>query len=428
MTKQRITIIRASIINPINFSEFKYYPDGVLIFDNEGYIIYIGEYKDIPFEYREQQVNHYPKSFILPGFIDCHTHIPQYDAMGLASDELLSWLDKYIFPLESKFAEQNYYTKIIDKFFDEAKSYGTTTICAFSSSHLKATDYAFESAKNSGIRAYIGKTMMDIGNQKKIISNTKQNIEDTIELIEKWHNKSYGLLNYILSPRYAGSCSLELMKHTNDLALKYKLPIQTHIAENKTELEFIRQLFPRYDNYLHIYKEAGFLDSHTLFAHCIYLDDNEIEELSTSNCSIVHCPTSNIFLQSGFMQFFRLYSRNINICLGTDIAGGFSLSMLNETRSCIENSKILKIQGSQNQILSSANAIYLSTLGGAKALNIDNITGNFDFGKSADFIIISPDFEINDNPEQIISKIIYLCSSQKVDLTVVRGIKVWEKH
>lgn len=430
MKNHRIKIIRGRIFNPLSFSNVKYYSDGALIYDDTGYIIFIGDYKDIPAEFKQNEMRHYPNSFILPGFIDCHTHIPQFDAIGLASDELLPWLEKYIFPLESKFSEKNYYISITDKFFDEVKSYGTTTLCAFSSSHYEATDYAFKSAQKSGIRAYIGKTMMDIGIPQELVANTDKNIDETIKLIEKWHGKSNGLLNYILSPRYAGSCSFDLMQKTSEIAKKYNLAIQTHLAENRNELKFIKQLFPKFNSYLQIYKEGGFLECNTLFAHCIYLDEHEIEQLTTSNCNIIHCPTSNIFLQSGFMPFFKYHSRNINICLGTDIAGGYSISILNEAKSSIETTKIIKIQSDEKRILTPINALYLSTLAGAKTLKIENITGNFQSGKYADFVIITPNYEINYDlsQEQILSKIIYCCSTQKVDATFVRGVKVWEKN
>ncbi len=430
MESEKYHIIRGKMINPIDFDHCDFFPDGALVFNENGIIEFVGEYQKIPNRYLKFIYDDYREKIILPGLIDCHTHIPQYDAIGLASEELLEWLEKYIFPLESKFKEKSYYSKIIDKFFNEALSYGTTTICAFSSSHFESTDYAFRLAEKYGIRAFIGKTMMDIGNAEDLLFSVDLNIEDALKLIEKWNNKSDGLLHYILSPRYAGSCSMELMKKTSEIAKKYNVLVQTHFAENINELKYVKQLYPIFDSYLEIYQDAGFLDCNTLFAHCIYFNDIELEKLAKSGCSIIHCPTSNIFLQSGFMPYFKFYDKNIKVGLGTDVAGGYSLSILNEAKSSIEVSIIVKILEKDRRILSPVNAIYLATLGGAKALGIDSFTGNLKKDKSADFIILKPKFEMNDGIpiEQILSKIIYLNSTEKVFATYIKGRKVWEKE
>jgi guanine deaminase len=400
-----------------------YYEDGLLIFDNHGQIDYCGEFIDDLF-CQEINLNH-TGSLIIPGLVDIHTHLPQFQARGNYSGELLDWLEKVIMPLESKFSDLRYAEKVTNDFFTKLISTGTTTVSLYSSHIPEATELAFTNANRCGIRAFIGNTLMDVESQPSEL-NTLEIIYQSQKLIKKFHH-SNSLVQYILTPRYAGSCSMGLMKKCAEMALEHNLSIQTHIAENQAEVGFIKALFPKYDDYLSVYEAAGILNSKTILAHCIYLNNHELDLLLEKNASIAHCPASNRFLKSGIMPLQKYIELGCRIGLGTDIAGGYNISVLDEAREAIESSKYYSLFiDSNSEPISSSEAFYLATLGGADCLGIKSKTGSLDQGKDADFVIIDLfNYQADKSADGVLNNLFYATDNRRIMETWVKGNKIW---
>lgn len=405
---------------------------------NPGYLVIskTGEIEEVTAtnpakKYKSYPLKDYSNCLICPGFVDVHNHLSQYAFAGMGEKELLSWLKKYTFPREKMFKSDSVARDAAKIFFRDLIKNGTTTVSTYVTTHKSATEIAFEEAEKAGIRAFIGKVMMDRQAPESLRNRAESSLKQSEELIEKWHGKK-GRLFYILTPRFALSCSFEMMKKISRLAVDKKVYIQTHLAENKDELRAVKEMFPKYKNYTDIYDKAGLLGSRSIMAHCLYLSDSEIKAIKRTDTKIAHCPTSNRFLKSGIMPF-RKYSRlGIEIGLGTDVAGGYSLSMFNEMKEALENSKYadLFFDGEAAPPMTLPEAFYLATLGGAKTLGMQNEIGSLEKGKRGDFLIIDhlkcdPAGDNSDylKPEQILSKIIYRGHSDIIKAVFLNGKK-----
>lgn len=414
------------ILNPRDNGGVDYLRYGFFAFNQKGTIVQIGSK-----EFSKGDSSSYLENYlIIPGLIDLHSHIPQLPGLAKNADELIPWLKNHIFPLEVKFVNAEYVEFVANIFFNQVLRFGTTCIVAFCSVHKEATNIVFAIAKSKGIRAFIGKTMMDMDMNKypEPLPNWKENINDSLELAKNWHDANNGLLKYIFTPRFAASCSMKLLQKTAEVVSSEGFYIQTHLAENRSEINYIKSLFPKISSNTHIFKKSNLLTDRTLLAHCLHLSQIELKIIKEANSKIIHCPTSNIFLQSGFMPYRRYKNHNIQIGLGTDIAGGYSLSLFNEMRNAIETSKILNYltPNHNNPILKGEEVFWDATIGAAKILGLDTQIGNFKIGKEADFVLIklNPEFNFylsNEDAENIIMNLIYLPQTYSIEKVFVRG-------
>lgn len=424
-------VYKSLIISPKNEKSLKVYNPGYFAVSKQGIIEEISE-RDLRKKYKNYKFCDFSNYLICPGFIDVHNHLPQYAFAGIGEKALLPWLEKYTF-----LREQNFYKKEVahlsaTSFFRDLIRNGTTTSLTYVTVHKSATDIAFEAAKISKIRAVMGKVMMDQNSPSFLAEKTKTSLEDSLELIEKWHGYNDRLF-YALTPRFAITCSWELMKVVGKIAQEKGVYIQTHLAENPDEIKFVRKLFPKCKNYTDVYYGTGILGTKTIMAHCIYLDGKEINLLKKTKTKIAHCPTSNRFLMSGIMPFRKYEKQGLCIGLGTDVAGGYSLSMLNEMKEAIENSKSLFVssEGKMGGLMTTFGAFYLATLGGAKVLSMEDKIGSLEKGKRADFLVI--DHRQSDpmngqseyqKPEQILSRLIYRGDKSVIKDVFIEGEKI----
>ena len=371
-------IFKASVLNPIAPDRVDAYAPGYLTVaggkieqltsDDPRPALRFAEYIDISHK------------TIMPGFVDTHVHLPQFAIMGIGSGELLSWLNTYTYPEEARFADPEYAAKISQQFFDALVANGTTTAVVYSSVHEEATDIAFCAARASGIRAFIGKVMMDRNSPDALLEETEQSISRSVRLFNKWDGAKEGRLRYIFTPRFAAACSMQLMKRVGEIALERGAFVQSHLSENRHEVEWVRRLFPSSPSYAAVYHGAGLLTERSIMAHCIHLAPDEIALLSRARTNVAFCPYSNRTLRSGAMPYQTLRDAGLNISLGTDVAGGPSLSMLEQMREAMTAAQIPWSE-----------ALYLATLAGAKALGLAGSIGNFEPGKDADFVVVAND-------------------------------------
>jgi guanine deaminase len=371
-------IFKAFVMNPSAESAINRYSPGYLVISGNR-IESLSE-NDPRREFPDAQFIELDGKTIVPGFVDAHVHLPQYAIMGKGSGELLSWLTNWTYPEEARFSDGAYAARIADMFFDEMIANGTTTAAIYSSVHEQATDIAFRTAQAKGFRAFIGKVMMDRNSPPQLQETTAESIAASVRLFEKWDGADGGRLRYIFTPRFAGSCSMDLMKQVGRLAKDCHAFVQSHLSENKEEVAMIAKLFPEASSYAGVYDSAGLLHERSLMGHCIHLSDDEMETLAATGANAVFCPCSNRMLRSGPMPYDKLRRTGIHIALGTDVAGGPSLSMIRQMHEARDTVG-----------LSADEALYLATLAGAKALGVAGEIGSLDPGKEADFAVLDKD-------------------------------------
>jgi guanine deaminase len=361
-------------------SSYQYWASGFLAVDDAGRIHSVGDSSEKP---EGTVIDLGEDALITPGFIDTHLHAPQLEMIGSYGGHLLEWLNRYTFPTERKFEDPEHARRVATAFYDELLRHGTLAALVFSTIHREATDIFFEEAERRGFRGIIGKTMMDRNAPEYLLdASPKQSYEDSRALLQKWHGR--GLLRYAITPRFAPTSTPELLEAAGQL--KKEFPdawVHTHISENKNEVLWVQSLFPEAE-YADVYDRFGLLDDRAVLAHGVYLTAEELDLLARRGARISHCPNSNLFLGSGLFPLHRVLNAGVIVGLGSDIGAGTTPSMFNAMADAY------KVQQVQNVSLSPFHLWYLSTLGGARALRLDDETGSLEAGKSADFVVIDP--------------------------------------
>ena len=364
-------------------SALEYFEDGLLIVE-DGVVVEVGDASSLlPQLADDVVVTDFSGKIIVPGFIDCHVHFPQLDIIASYGEQLLDWLNRYAYPAEARFADADYAREIADVFLDELLRNGTTTALVFGTVHAHSADAILEAAESRGMRLIAGKVLMDSNCPDELQDTAESAYADSKTLIERWHGK--GRLGYAITPRFALTSSEEQLAAAGRLASEYpNVWIHTHLAENKAEVEEIAQQFPESRSYLDVYDRYGLLRERSVFAHCLHMNDEDRSCMAAKGGAAAFCPTSNLFLGSGLFDLRAMRAANVRVGLGTDVGGGTSLSLL---RTASEAYKVLHLQ---DQALPASRALYLSTLGAAEALYLDDKVGNFEPGKEADFVVLDP--------------------------------------
>ena len=406
MSGADIRIFKGVLFNPIATDRVDVYDPGFLVIQGEKIIRVQGanprpEFPDAEFRDLKEKV-------LLPGFVDTHVHLPQFAIMGAGQGELITWLNTYTYPEEARFADSEYAEKISRAFFDELVANGTTTAVIYSSVHERATDIAFSAARSKGIRAFIGKVMMDRNSPESLLEETNSSVQASMRLFKKWDNTDGGRLRYVFTPRFAATCSMPLMRNIGRIARETGAFIQSHLSENKDEIEWIRRLFPDAPSYTAVYAEAGLLGARTIMAHCIHLSSDETALLAEGRVKVAFCPYSNRTLGSGTMPYVRLRDAGLPIALGTDVAGSPSLSMFETMREAVHAAAIAPTE-----------ALYLATAAAAKALGLGDRIGNFEPGKDADFMVADP--KVSGAPMDALAELCLRGNRSSVVEVYVRG-------
>ncbi|WP_426122252.1 guanine deaminase [Pararhizobium sp. PWRC1-1] len=363
---------------------YTYEANGALLLEN-GLILANGSYDAVKAQAAEDviEIDHRPH-LILPGFIDTHLHFPQMQVIGSYAANLLEWLNTYTFPEECRFVETAHAERIAGKFFDEMVRHGTTTAVAYCSVHKASADAFFAEALNRNMRMVAGKVMMDRNAPQGLLDTPQMGYDETRAVIEQWHGK--GRNHVAITPRFAITSTPEQMSAAEALVREFPdLHVQTHLSENRDEIDFTCALYPDAIDYTDVYARYGLLGPKTLFGHAIHLSDREMDAMSETGSIAVHCPTSNLFLGSGLFPLRRLMTREkpVRVSFATDIGGGTSYSML---RTMDEAYKIQQLQGER---LNPLESYYFMTLGNAEALSLADRIGTLDPGTDADFIVLN---------------------------------------
>ncbi|MGQ8775213.1 guanine deaminase [Serratia sp. NA_112.1] len=358
-------------------------PDGLLLLD-EGRIVWFGPWQQgEPWLPPDFEVTHYPDKLIVPGFIDTHIHYPQTEMIGAYGDRLLAWLKHYTFPTESQFCCEQHSGKMSAFFLQQLLSNGTTTALVFGTVHPQSVEALFAQAAALNMRLIAGKVMMDRNAPDELLETPEQSYRQTRELIDRWHGRKR--LSYAITPRFAPTCTPALL--TQVQRLREEFPdtyLHTHLSENLEEVAWVKELFPDNRSYLDVYHQYGLTGERSVFAHCLHLEEQEWDCLHHSGSAIAFCPTSNLFLGSGLFNLQKAWHKQVKLGIGTDVGAGTTFNML---QTLGEAYKVAQLQRYQ---LSACEAFYHATLGGARALSLDDKIGNFAVGKEADFVVLDP--------------------------------------
>ncbi len=332
-------------------------------------------------------VTHLPGRILAPGFIDLHVHYPQTDVIGSPAEGLLPWLEHYTFPHEAQFSDAGHAAEVASFFFDELARNGVTTALAFATSHPASVTALFAEARRRGLRLITGKVLQDRHSPDGVRDQTEQSLADTEALIQRWHGVDR--LGYAITPRFAPSCSEAQLRGAGELAARYPdVWIQSHVAENREEIAWARALFPDSRSYLSIYDDHGLMRERAVYAHCIHFSDEDRVLMRERRAAAAVCPTSNLFLGSGFFDYARADHAGFRHGLASDVGGGTSFCPFHTMLAAYHVGR--EGQTKPGLSLSPQRLWWLHTAGAARALGLDGVVGNLQPGCEADFLVLDP--------------------------------------
>lgn len=361
----------------------EYFDDGVLVV-RDGHIERIGPAAELlPQLEATVGLTDYSGKLIVPGMVDSHIHYVQTDIIAAYGEQLLTWLEKYTFPAEGAFADRRHADRVARFFIAELLRNGTTTAQVLGSVHAHSADAVLSAAQAHGMRLVAGKVLMDRNCPRYLRDTAATGYSESRALIERWHGVDR--LLYAITPRFAPTSTPAQLTRAADLAREYPDTfIHTHLAEQIAEVSWVAELFPQARSYLDVYDRHGLLRERSVLAHGIHLDQTDRARIAESGAAIAWCPTCNLFIGSGLFDLAAADAAGIRVGLGSDVGGGTSFSMLQVVNEAYKVAQLL------GQRLSPFRALYLATLGGARALYLDDRIGNFSAGKEADFVVLDP--------------------------------------
>jgi guanine deaminase len=436
--------IRAALLTPLASGETRYEPDALVEVDASGRVAAVSSFGDRASRAGSLENESTPMPIdlrpllLLPGMVDLHVHLPQVPNAGLgAGSGLLPWLDRYVFPLEQAFDEATA-EHLAPRVFRALAGAGTTTAVVYGAIFEPSLDATFRAAEAHGIRAVIGKVMMDRVTYDRLTPEQalEVSLRQSADLCERWHGRDDGRLSYAFTPRFAVACSAEMLKESATLAAHYGAYWQTHLAEDKTEVAEVARLFPEARDYLDVYDRAGALGDRTVLAHAVWLSERELGRLVESGSRIAHCPASNLFLGAGLMPLGGYLDAGARVGLGSDVAGGPELSVFSVMRAGAYVEGALRSLGDARGVLSPLDWLRLGTLDGARALGLERVTGSLELGKEADLIAVDPSMsdplpgadageadlsDAPDDPAELMSRLIFRAHPDMVRAAWVRG-------
>ncbi len=401
-----------------------------------------GIYRELPEEYRDIPVMDYTDHFIFPGMSDMHVHASQYGFRGIGmllecNSEWETWFDRYSFPEESRYADPEYADKAYQRFTDDLlKTTTTTRASIFATIHRPATEVLMRKLADAGFAAYVGKLNMDRNSRFGLQEGTEESLEETERWLEEV-KEGYGSVKPIITPRYTPTSTDACMEGLGKLAVKYQVPVQSHLSEGLDEIEWVKQLKPGISCYGDAYDQYGMLGSTVpaVMAHVVHPSEVEFELLKKRNVLVAHCPQSNINGANGVAPIMDMVDAGIKVGLGTDMAGGCNLSILRTITDAIQASKLRWAFTERNgdpyakkHFLSIPNAFYLATKGGGAFFGK---VGSFEPGYEFDAVVMDDhdlaDFVPRSVPDRL-QRVLWLHKGDTVEAKYIQGRLVYQKE
>ncbi|NBW48971.1 MAG: guanine deaminase [Betaproteobacteria bacterium] len=417
-----------------------YEQDGLLVVgpDPQGRKVVqaIGAYSVVCKQYPQVPVQHFPSRIIAPGFIDLHIHYPQIDVIGSPASGLLPWLENYTFPTENRFSAPDHSAQAATFFIAELLRNGVTTALTFATSHPESVNALFTEAQARCMRLITGLVLMDrhapdylVNQGQGSVSGTEQSLRDTELLIQRWHGVDR--LGYAITPRFAPTSTDAQLRGAGELAKQYgDVWIQSHVAENKDEITWARELFPASRSYLATYDDFGLMRERAIYAHCIHFDDHDRALMRDTGAAAAISPTSNLFLGSGFFDYEGADRVGYQYGLASDVGGGTSFSPFHTMLAAYYVGR--EGQTKPGLSLSPQHLWWQHTAGAAGALGLDGANGgpavgNLLPGCEADFVVLNPQATpllarktaLASNLDELLFSLIVLGDDRLIEKTVI---------
>ena len=357
------TILKGCIVSAPALGRLETTEHGYLIAENEHIT---GIYPVLPEQYAGAPVEDYGDDLIVQSFADLHLHAPQYPMLGTGMDlPLLDWLNTYAFPTEARFADTDYARTVYRQLSRELIAHGTTRVCMFSSLHTEATLILMEELERAGVTGYVGKVNMDRNGLPGVLEETSEaSMRDTLRWLDRCQDTCR--IHPILTPRFTPSCTDKLMEFLGRLAAERGLPVQSHLSENRAEIQWVRELHPDCEQYWETYAKYGLWTSRAVMAHCVWSDARERQAMRDAGVTAVHCADSNQNICSGVAPVRAMLNEGVKVALGSDIAGGDHLHMFDVVAASIRASKARRVLDNwETDFLTVPEGWYLATSAGA---------------------------------------------------------------
>lgn len=417
-----LRILKGHLIYSVSAEKLQTIEDGFLVARGEKIL---GVYKELPAEYEQETIEDYTGKLIIPGLTDLHVHAPQYTFRGLGMNmELIPWLNTYTFPAEAKYADLDYAKKVYPRFVHDLKHSATTRASIFGTIHVDSTEYLMDQLEESGVVAGVGKVNMDRNSPDELREGTEETIENTKRWLADIEGK-YTRVFPILTPRFIPSCTDAAMEGLEELCRVTGLPVQSHLSENVSEIEWVKELHPDTSCYAEAYEKYGMCGSRSkaIMAHCVHSDksEEEMELLKKNEVWVAHCPESNMNLSSGVAPIKKMMREGIRVGLGTDIAAGSKLSMFAAMADAIKASKLRWVYVDQEEkALTIPEVFYLATIGGGSFFGK---VGTFERDYEFDAVVID-DSQMSDEEMTLyerLERLIYMDEESRIVKKYVRG-------
>lgn len=353
-----------------------------------------------------------PEFLITPGFVDAHVHLPQFDSIGVDGLELLTWLERVIFPAEVRWADAGYAASMAGRVAAELLSFGTTSIAAYATVHHESAQAAIEVCAKAGLSGHIGQVLMDRNAPAELCRPARESVAAASRL------KGVGRVMPAVTPRFAVSCTREMLEEAGRLAKASGWFVQTHLSETHAEIELVGQLFPG-ESYLGVYAKAGLLTPRTVFAHGVWLDSDDLAAIAKAGAIVAHCPTANRFLQAGEMDRERTLRSGALMALGSDVAGGPDRSMVRVARAMLETQRQLGHHAKAGPAAWSQ-----ITRWNAALLGLGNV-GELKAGNVADVLVVKPTTRWLDSTDPL-SHLLYAWDDRWLKATITGGEVRWQ--
>lgn len=420
-----------------------YEADGLLVVgpaaDGTQVVQAIGAWQALAARFPNVPLEHLPGRIIAPGFVDLHSHYPQTNIIGSPAAGLLPWLENYTFPEEKRFESHEYSAQAASFFVAELLRNGVTTALTFATSHVESVHALFAEAQAQRLRLVTGLCLMDrhapaelLNQPKGAVNATEQSLRDTEALIQRWHGVDR--LGYAITPRFAPTSTEAQLRGAGALAAQYPdVWIQSHVAENKDEIAWARQLFPASRSYLATYADFGLMRPRAVYAHCIHFDDDDRALMRDTGAAAAVSPTSNLFLGSGFFDYHGANRVGFRYGLASDVGGGTSFNPFHTMLAAYYVGR--EGQSTQGLSLSPQHLWWQHTAGAAQAMGLEGVVGNLLPGCEADFVVLNPEATpllarktvLASNLDELLFSMIVLGDDRLVERTVISQAASWQE-
>jgi len=415
-------IYKAHILYTKEKSGFEVMENGYVAVDADGCIT--GVAADLAsIAHEDAAVMDFGDRLLIPAMNDLHVHAPQYRNQGIAMDlELMDWLQQYTYPEETKYADTGYAERMYSRFVHDLWRFGTMRSCVFATSHTESTRVLMRLFREAGMGALVGK----VGMNRLCPEALSESVEKMVKGYEALVLESAPLVRPIITPRFIPSCTPEMLRACGELAAKYKLPVQSHLSENKDEIALVQKQEPDSTGYGDAYDRYGlFGQTPTVMAHCVYTEGEELELVKRRGVMVAHCPTSNLNVSTGIAPIRQFLDEGLHVGLGSDISGGHDLSIFRVMVYAIQVSKAYYQQHRERKFLTLSEVFWLAT---KSAGSFFGQVGSFEPGYEFDALVVN-DSDLNHDNYTLLERLeryIYLGDDRQIEHRFCRGKEITE--